>query len=40
MIYSERQALYEAKKKQIAKESKSQFEYEKRIKALAKKLNI
>jgi hypothetical protein len=40
MSYSERQAIYEAKKKQISKESKSKSEYEKRIKALAKKLNI
>jgi hypothetical protein len=36
MNYSERQFIYEQKKKQIAKESKSKAEYERRIKALAK----
>lgn len=40
MNYSNRQAIYERLKKQIAKESKSQAEYERRIKAFAKKLNI
>lgn len=40
MKYSDRQSIYEQLKKQIAKESKSKSEYEKRIKALAKKLNI
>lgn len=40
MKYFDRQALYERIKAKIAKESKSQAEYERRIKALAKKLNI
>lgn len=40
MKYSDRQSIYERLKKQIAKESKSKSEYEQRIKALAKKLNI
>lgn len=40
MSYEERQAIYERLKSQIAKESKPQAEYERRIKALAKKLNI
>ena len=33
-------SYYEAMKKKIAKESKTPQEYEKRVKALAKKLNI
>ena len=33
-------SYYEAMKKKIAKESKTPQEYEKRMKALAKKLNI
>jgi hypothetical protein len=33
-------SYYEAMKKKIAKESKTPAEYERRIKALARKLNI
>ena len=40
MSYSERLKIYERAKAQIAKESRTPQEYEKRIKALAKKLNI
>lgn len=40
MNYSNRQAAYEKIKIQIARESKTQQEYERRIKALLKKLNL
>lgn len=40
MSYSERLAYYERKKAQIAATSKTNTEYETRIKALAKRLNI
>ena len=40
MTYSERLALYEQKKREIARSAASAVEYERRIKALAKKLNI
>ncbi len=35
-----KQEQYEAKKKQIAQEAKSNEEYERRVKALAKELKI
>lgn len=40
MSYADRLAIYEAKKREIARTSKTSEEYERRIKALAKKLNI
>ena len=40
MSYSERLRLYEEKKREIARTSKSPEEYERRIRALAKKLNV
>lgn len=40
MTYRERLAIYEAKKAEIAKTAKTPEEYEKRIKALARRLNI
>lgn len=40
MILMSKQTYYEYVKKQIAKESKSATEYERRVKALAKKLKI
>lgn len=40
MSYAQRLAIYEQKKAEIAATAKSSAEYERRIKALAKKLNI
>jgi hypothetical protein len=40
MTYNERLSLFESKKAQIAKDAKTPQEYEKRVKALAKRLNI
>lgn len=40
MSYTQRLAIYEQKKQEIAATAKSSAEYERRIKALAKKLNI
>lgn len=40
MTYKERLLIYEQKKKEIAKTAKTPVEYERRINALAKKLNI
>lgn len=40
MTYEERMAIYNRIKKQIANEAKTPQEYEKRIKALAKKLGV
>jgi hypothetical protein len=40
MTYRDRLAIYEQKKQEIARTAKTQEEYERRIKALAKKLNI
>lgn len=40
MTYRERLAIYESKKAEIARTTKSAAEYEKRIKALARRLNI
>ena len=40
MTYNRRLMLYEQLKAKIAKEAKTQKEYEKRIKALAEKLKI
>lgn len=40
MTYQERLRLYEEKKREIARTSRSSDEYERRIKALAKKLNV
>lgn len=38
--YEERLRIYESKKQEIARTSRTPVEYEKRIKALAKRLNI
>lgn len=38
--YSDRLAIYEQKKREIARTAKTRQEYERRIQALAKKLNI
>ena len=40
MIYRDRLAIYEQKKREIARTAKTLQEYERRIQALAKKLNI
>lgn len=40
MTYRDRLAIYEQKKREIAATAKSSEEYERRIKALAKKLNV
>lgn len=40
MTYRDRLAIYEQKKAEIAKTAKTPEEYEKRIKALARRLNI
>ena len=40
MTYNDRLAIFESQKAQIAKEAKTPQEYERRIKALAKRLNI
>lgn len=40
MSYLERLKLYEEKKREIARTAKSNIEYERRIRALAKKLHI
>lgn len=40
MTYTERLQLYEQKKREIAHTSRTSVEYERRIKALVKKLNI
>ncbi len=40
MTYQQRLAIYEQKKHEIAATSKTPEEYERRITALAKKLNI
>ena len=40
MTYRDRLAIYEQKKREIARTAKTPQEYECRIKALAKKLNI
>ena len=40
MSYKERLAMYEQKKAEIARTAKSSHEYEIRIKALAKRLNV
>ena len=40
MCYKDRLMIYEQKKREIARTAKSPAEYERRIKALAKKLNI
>lgn len=40
MSYRDRLALYELKKREIARTAKTPQEYEARIRALAKKLNI
>ena len=38
--YAERKAIYEQKKCEIARTAKTPQEYERRIQALAKKLNL
>jgi hypothetical protein len=38
--YAERIAIYEQKKREIARTAKTPQEYEKRIKALARRLNV
>lgn len=40
MTYRDRLAIYEQKKREIAHTAKTPQEYERRIQALAKKLNI
>lgn len=40
MTYGERMTIYNRIKKQIANEAKTPQEYEKRVKALAKKLGV
>lgn len=40
MTYNDRLALYESKKAQISKEAETPQEYDRLIKALAKRLNI
>lgn len=40
MSYNERMAAYERLKREIAKDAKTPEEYEKRVKALAKKLKV
>lgn len=40
MTYRDRLAVYEQKKQEIARTAKTPQEYERRIQALAKKLNI
>lgn len=40
MTYRDRLAIYEQKKHEIARTAKTPQEYERRIQALAKKLNI
>ena len=40
MTYRDRLAIYEQKKREIARTAKTPQEYERRVKALAKKLNI
>ena len=40
MTYKDRLAVYEQKKREIARTAKTQQDYERRIQALAKKLNI
>lgn len=40
MSYQQRLAIYEQKKKDIARTAKTHEEYERRIRALAKKLNV
>lgn len=40
LSYEARLRIYESKKQEIARTSKSPEEYEKRIKALARRLNI
>jgi hypothetical protein len=40
MTYRDRLAMYERMKGEIARTAKTQQEYERRVKALAKKLNI
>lgn len=40
MRYYDRLAIYEQKKREIARTAKTPQEYERRIQALAKKLNI
>lgn len=40
MSYQERLTIYEQKKREIANTARSSEEYERRIQALAKKLNI
>lgn len=40
MTYRDRLAIYEQKKREIARTAKTSQEYERRIQALAKKLNI
>lgn len=40
MTYNERLAIYEQKKREIARTAKTPEEYERRVRALAKKLKI
>ena len=40
LSYEQRLRLYENKKREIARTSRTPEEYEKRIKALAKRLNV
>lgn len=40
MTYRDRLAIYEQKKREIARTAKTPQEYERRVQALAKKLNI
>lgn len=40
MRYEQRLVIYEQKKREIARTAKTPEEYERRIRALAKKLNI
>jgi hypothetical protein len=40
MTYRDRLAIYEQKKREIARTAKTPREYERRIQALAKKLNV
>jgi hypothetical protein len=40
LSYRERLRIYESKKQEIARTSRTAEEYEKRIKALARRLNI
>lgn len=40
MTYRDRLAIYEQKKREIARAAKTPQEYERRVQALAKKLNI